>query len=44
MEDGVVVVEHFFKKTLPERTGSLELQKRYRYGDTTLTLYRKVSQ
>ena len=44
MEDGVVVVEHFFKKNLPERAGTLELHTRYRYGDTMLTLYRNVSQ
>jgi 16S rRNA (guanine(966)-N(2))-methyltransferase RsmD len=42
--DGIVVVEHFFKKRLPERVGSLELCKCYRYGDTMLTLYRKVLQ
>jgi 16S rRNA (guanine(966)-N(2))-methyltransferase RsmD len=40
--DGIVVIEHFFKKKLPERAGYLELHRRYRYGDTMLTLYRKA--
>lgn len=38
-EDGIVIVEHFFKKTLPEITGKLKIDRRYRYGDTMLTLY-----
>lgn len=40
-EDGVVVVEHFFKKKPPEQVARLTLQKSYRYGDTMLTLYRR---
>lgn len=41
-EDGIVVVEHFFKRKMPEKAGSLKVERSYRYGDTMLTLYRKV--
>jgi 16S rRNA (guanine966-N2)-methyltransferase len=41
-EGGIVIVEHFFKRTLPEITGKLKIDRSYRYGDTMLTLYRKV--
>lgn len=41
-EDGVVIVEHFFKRQVPEKAGRLKIKKSYRYGDTMLTLYRKV--
>jgi 16S rRNA (guanine(966)-N(2))-methyltransferase RsmD len=41
-EDGVVIVEHFFKRDLPLRAGKLSIAKTYRYGDTMLTLYRKA--
>jgi 16S rRNA (guanine966-N2)-methyltransferase len=40
-DEGLVIVEHFFKKTPPRVAGSLILSKQYRYGDTVLTLYRK---
>jgi 16S rRNA (guanine966-N2)-methyltransferase len=40
--DGVVVVEHFFKKEVPETAGKLKLTRSYRYGDTTLTFYGKA--
>ena len=40
-DDGLVIVEHFIKKTLPRIAGRLILSKQYRYGDTMLTLYRK---
>lgn len=43
-EDGIVVVEHFHKRRLPEKIGILELQRTYRYGDTSLTFYRKANQ
>ncbi len=36
---GVVVAEHFKKKSLPEEVGRLRLLKEYRYGDTMLTLF-----
>jgi 16S rRNA (guanine966-N2)-methyltransferase len=38
-EDGIVIVEHFFKKALPDRAGSLRIDRTYRYGDTMLTKY-----
>ena len=41
-DDGIVIIEHFFKKKFPEMIGSLKIQKCYRYGDTMLSLYRKV--
>jgi 16S rRNA (guanine966-N2)-methyltransferase len=41
-EDGIVIVEHFFKKELPEQEGFLKMHKNYRYGDTMLTLYKKA--
>ncbi len=41
-EDGIVIVEHFFKKKMPEKAGTLKIERSYRYGDTMLTLYRKV--
>jgi 16S rRNA (guanine966-N2)-methyltransferase len=41
-EDGVVVIEHFFKRQIPERAGRLKIVRSYRYGDTMLTLYRKA--
>jgi len=40
--NGIVIIEHFFKKKLPETVGKLKIHKSYRYGDTMLTLYRKV--
>lgn len=40
-DSGVVIVEHFFKRRLPELTGELKMIRSYRYGDTMLTLYRK---
>lgn len=40
--DGIIVVEHYFKKKLPDRVGFLRMQRIYRYGDTMLTLYRRT--
>ncbi|MBI5187897.1 MAG: 16S rRNA (guanine(966)-N(2))-methyltransferase RsmD [Nitrospirae bacterium] len=40
-DSGTVVVEHFFKRKLPEVAGELKMFKSYRYGDTMLTLYRR---
>lgn len=39
---GIVIVEHFSKKRLPEKAGNLIKSRGYRYGDTLLTAYRKV--
>ena len=41
-DGGIVIVEHFSKKRAPESAGNLRTAKIYRYGDTMLTLYRKV--
>jgi 16S rRNA (guanine(966)-N(2))-methyltransferase RsmD len=41
-DNGRLIVEHFFKKKLPETFGRLKLLKQYKYGDTMLTLYGKV--
>ena len=41
-EKGVVIVEHFSKKRVPEKAGNLIKSRSYSYGDTRLTLYRKV--
>lgn len=37
--DGIVIVEHFFKKKVPETAGRLKVNRSYGYGDTTLTFY-----
>lgn len=37
---GIVVVEHFSKITLPDIIGDIMFVKHYKYGDTTLSLYR----
>jgi len=42
-KDAFVLVEHYFKKTLPERIDDLIVKKRYKYGDTSLTLYYRKS-
>lgn len=39
--DGLVIVEHFHKITLPKQIGDLEAVRSYEYGDTVLTLYRR---
>jgi 16S rRNA (guanine966-N2)-methyltransferase len=41
-EGGMVIVEHFFKNKMPEQSGMLKMNRSYRYGDTMLTIYRKV--
>lgn len=40
-KDTLLFIEHFHKRILPEEMGSLVLLKRYRYGDTILSLYRR---
>jgi 16S rRNA (guanine(966)-N(2))-methyltransferase RsmD len=39
-EDSLVVVEHFSKTSIPGSVKLLSLKKRYKYGDTSLTVYR----
>ena len=41
-EDGVIVAEHFHKRALPERMGSLVNTRSVRVGDHKLTFYRKT--
>ena len=40
-DNGIVIVEHASKKALPSEFGALCLTRRYKYGDTSLSLYRK---
>lgn len=40
-DNGVVIVEHNSKKIIPDNFVSLRLKKVYKYGDTSLSLYRK---
>lgn len=39
--DGILIIEHNSKTVLPEETNSLILLKKYKYGDTTLSLYKE---
>jgi 16S rRNA (guanine(966)-N(2))-methyltransferase RsmD len=41
-EDSLVMAEHSSKLKLLDNPGSLSKTKTYRYGDTSLTLYRRV--
>lgn len=38
---GILILQHHRKEELPEQCGSLMLFKQKRYGDTTLSLYRR---
>ena len=40
-DKGLVVAEHFHKTMLPVVSNRLRLARRYRYGDTVLSLYRQ---
>jgi len=40
-KDALICIEHFHKDTLPDSIGSFVLLKRYRYGDTILSFYRR---
>ncbi len=40
-DSGCLVIEHSSREVLPERVQYLEQTKKYKYGDTMLTLYRK---
>ncbi len=42
LENGILMIEHPSKKVLVETGGSLRLVRNYKYGDTMLTLFRKV--
>lgn len=39
-QEGIVIAEHFTKRQLPERFGSLQKVRDYTYGDTVLSLYK----
>ncbi|OGW38071.1 MAG: 16S rRNA (guanine(966)-N(2))-methyltransferase RsmD [Nitrospirae bacterium RBG_13_39_12] len=41
-EGGIVIVENYFKKEMPEKASNLMKKKSYRYGDTMLTIYRNL--
>jgi 16S rRNA (guanine(966)-N(2))-methyltransferase RsmD len=41
-DNGIVIAEHFVKRQLPERFDKLQKIKDYRYGDTVLSIYKKV--
>lgn len=38
-EDGIIVVEHDLKDSMPEQTGSLNLHRQKKYGNTMLSFY-----
>ncbi len=40
---GVVAIEYFSKKALPQEVGGLALRRTYRYGETALTFYERKS-
>jgi 16S rRNA (guanine(966)-N(2))-methyltransferase RsmD len=40
-DQGMVIIEHFHKKALPEKSGNLFLLKKYKYGETVLSFYAK---
>ncbi len=40
-DDGTIIAEHSSKRDLEEHAGSFFLMKKYRYGDTSLSLYMK---
>ena len=42
--EGVLVVEHASRATMPDETPNLQLWKRRRHGDTTLSMYRRSVQ
>src|SRR5208283_5797675 len=41
-DNGVAVVEHSSRNPLPPLVGRLKLVKNYRYGDTSLSVYKKM--
>jgi 16S rRNA G966 N2-methylase RsmD len=41
--DGLVIAQHFKRDDLPKKSGNLTLIKESRYGDTVLSIYRKVN-
>jgi len=43
-EDGIIMAEHSSRRKLEEQAGELALKKKYKYGDTALSLYIKKRQ
>ena len=43
-EDGIIIAEHSSRRELGEQAGELALKKKYKYGDTALSLYKKERQ
>lgn len=41
-DDGIMVVEHFWKTALPREVNSLEQVRQARYGDTILTFFQHI--
>ncbi len=41
---GTVILEHFFKRTVPSQIGALTQTRQSRYGDTMLTFYRRAAE
>lgn len=41
VDNGIVIAEHSSKKVLLQEIGRLRFQKKYKYGDTSLSLYKK---
>lgn len=39
--DGILIAEHQSRTTLPEKIGGMVLLRRYKYGDTTLSLFKR---
>ena len=41
---GTLILEHFFKHAVPNRTGDLVQTRQSRYGDTMLTFYQRTAE
>ena len=40
-EDGIIIAEHSSRRELGDQAGELSLKKKYKYGDTALSLYKR---
>lgn len=40
-DNGIVIAEHSSRRVLPQEMGRLRFQKKYQYGDTSLSIYKK---
>lgn len=41
---GTIILEHFFKHTVPDQAGALTQTRQSRYGDTMLTFYQRAAE